>query len=150
MVQGGEHGGSVAGPVATRILQRTLAMDAGTFTPQLAWLAPARKTDPFQMIAAVDYKDAEPNLTGEDEENPDATQNAENAQVAIASAAPDVEPEADAQGKVSRRGPRVARALPVAPQQRRPNFFQRLFGVKKQPPPAQPTPTPVRRPRRAF
>jgi penicillin-binding protein 2 len=27
MVQGGEHGGGVAGPVATRILERTLAMD---------------------------------------------------------------------------------------------------------------------------
>src|SRR4051795_9987798 len=40
MVQGGEHGGSVAAPIATRILERTLAMDQGTFTPQLAWLAP--------------------------------------------------------------------------------------------------------------
>jgi penicillin-binding protein 2 len=149
MVQGGEKGGSVAGPIATRILQRTLAMDAGTFSQELAWVAPARKEDPFQMIEAVAYKDIAPNLSGEDEENPDATQNAENAQVAVATAAPDVEPEADARGRVSRR-PRVARALPVAPQQQRPNFFQRLFGVKRKPPPAQPTPTPSRRQRRAF
>ena len=41
MVQGGEHGGSVAGPIATRILERTLAMDEGKFEPQLAWVAPA-------------------------------------------------------------------------------------------------------------
>ena len=31
MVQGGEHGGSVAAPIATRILERTLAMDEGKF-----------------------------------------------------------------------------------------------------------------------
>jgi hypothetical protein len=31
MGQGGEHGGSVAGPIATRILERTLAMDEGDF-----------------------------------------------------------------------------------------------------------------------
>ncbi len=42
MVQGGAHGGSVAAPIATRILQRTLAMDEGNFDPQLAWLAPAQ------------------------------------------------------------------------------------------------------------
>ena len=31
MVQGGAHGGSVAAPIATRILERALAMDDGTF-----------------------------------------------------------------------------------------------------------------------
>ena len=45
MVQGGEHGGSVAAPIATRILERTLAMDAGNFEPQLAWLAPAQQSE---------------------------------------------------------------------------------------------------------
>src|SRR5438128_7861333 len=109
MVQGGEHGGSVAGPIATRILERTLAMDEDNFTPQLAWMAPAHKPNPFQLIAAVDYKDAGPNLGGDDEEKADESQNPENAQMANAGADPDVEPEADAQGKVSRgRGPRVA------------------------------------------
>ena len=53
MVQGGEHGGSVAAPIATRILARTLAMDEGTFDPQVAWLAPAHNPNPFPMIAAV-------------------------------------------------------------------------------------------------
>ncbi len=153
MVQGGEHGGSVAGPIATRILERTLAMDDGNFTPQVAWIAPAHKPNPFQMVKAVDYKDAGPNLGNEDEENADPTQNAENAQMAAAGADPDVEPEADAQGKVSRaRAPRVARAMPVAPQpQARPNFFQRLFGIKRQPPPTQPQQSPPqRRPGHGF
>ena len=47
MVQGGEHGGSVAAPIATRILERTLAMDEGKFEPQLAWVAPAQQSESF-------------------------------------------------------------------------------------------------------
>ena len=58
MVQGGEHGGSVAAPIATRILERTLAMDEGKFEPQLAWVAPAHKANPFAMIKAIKFKDA--------------------------------------------------------------------------------------------
>ena len=138
MVQGGEHGGSVAGPIATRILERTLAMDEGNFDMTVAWVAPAHKTNPFQMIKNVDY--AGGNVASGDEENADASQNAD-AEMASAGGAPDVEPEADAQGKV-RRAP-VARAIPVAPQ-RPPNFFERLFGRKR--PAAQATPPPVRRP----
>ena len=153
MVQGGEHGGSVAGPIATRILERTLAMDAGKFEPQLAWLAPAHKQNPFQMVAAVDYKDAGPNVGSEDEENADPSQNAD-AQMAPAGADPDVEPAPDAQGQVAQtRKPRVMRAKPVAPQATpRPNFFQRLFGIKRPPPPPpqQQQPPPKYRPRKGF
>jgi len=138
MVQGGEHGGSVAGPIATRILERTLAMDEGNFDMTVAWIAPAHKANPFQMIKDVNY--AGGNVASGDEENADESQNAD-VQMASAGGAPDVEPEADAQGKV-RRAP-VARAIPVAPQ-RRPNFFERLFGVKR--PAAQATPLPVRLP----
>jgi len=140
MVQGGEHGGGVAGPVATRIMERTLAIDEGKFDMQVAWLAPAHKANPFQMIKDVDYREAGPNVTGADEENAD-DQNAK-AQMAAAGDEPDVEPEADAQGKVKRGG--VARALPVAQPQRPRNLFERLFGIRRQPAP-QPTPPPVRR-----
>src|SRR5262249_62011690 len=63
-----------------------------------------------------------------------------------AGGAPDVKPEADSQGRVARRAAASsARAIPVAaPQQQRPrNFFERLFGVKRQPaPPPPPPPTP--------
>ena len=50
MVQGGEHGGSVACPIAARIMERSLAMDEGKFDAQVAWLPPAYKANPFQMI----------------------------------------------------------------------------------------------------
>ena len=53
MVQGGAHGGSVAAPIAARILQETLAMKNGTYQPPLAALPPARHDDPFRMIEAV-------------------------------------------------------------------------------------------------
>src|SRR5438094_9076955 len=39
MVQGASgHGGEVAGPIATRILERTLAQDEGKFDMKVAWL----------------------------------------------------------------------------------------------------------------
>src|SRR5438128_2149658 len=76
MVQGGEHGGSVAGPIATRILERALALDEGNFDMQVAWLAPAHKPNPFQLIKDVSFKDSGPNSGGDDEENADSSQNA--------------------------------------------------------------------------
>jgi penicillin-binding protein 2 len=151
MVEGGEHGGhggSVAAPIATRILERTLAMDEGNFEPQVAWLAPAHKQNPFQTIASVDFKDAGPKLGGDDEEGAD-DKSAGDAQMANGGADPDVEPEADARGQVNQ--PRVARAVAVAPAPpaRPRNFFERIFGRKQaqQPQQSQPTPTPGRRPR---
>ncbi len=145
MVQGGEHGGSVAGPIATRILQRTLAMDEGKFDMQVAWLDPAHRPNPFQMIPAVVYKDANPNVGNSDEENSDDSQ-ATDSQLAADGGNPDVEQDPDAAGKVSRAENRVRRAQPIAqPAQpvRKPNFFERLFGGRRAP---QPTPAPVRRP----
>jgi penicillin-binding protein 2 len=144
MVQGGEHGGGVAGPIADRILERSLALDEGKFDMQVAWLAPAHKTNPFQMIKDVTYHDKGGNLGGEDEENADESQNA-TAQMASSDASPDVEPEADTQGKVRRRASApVARAGPAAPAPPR-NFFQRLFGIRPQPAPAPAPPPPSRR-----
>src|SRR6266516_1587148 len=144
MVQGGEHGGSVAGPVADRILERSLALDEGKFDMQVAWLTPAHKPNPFQMIKDVTYHDAGGNLGAEDEENADDSQ-AATAQMASSDASPDVEPEADTQGKVRRRpSAPVTRALPAAPPAPR-NFFQRLFGAHPRPAPAPAPPPPSRR-----
>jgi penicillin-binding protein 2 len=140
MVQGASgHGGEVAGPIATRILERTLAQDEGNFDMQVAWTAPAHHANPLQLIKAVSYTGS--NLGSEDEEGADNSQGAD-AQMASDNASPDVEPEADAQGQV-RRGVRVARAAPTPPP-RQPNFFERLFGGGRRPAP-QPAPTPVRR-----
>jgi penicillin-binding protein 2 len=142
MVQGGEHGGSVAAPIATRILSRILAMEEGTFDPQLAWLAPAHKQNPFQMIPAVDFKDSDPKLAAGDEENLDGSTNSD---MANAGADPDVEPEADANGRVAGQKKMVRATPPPPPPSRKPNFFERLFGVhpKSAPPPP---PPPARRP----
>ncbi len=139
MVQGGEHGGSVAAPIADRILERTLALEEGRFDMPMAWLAPAHRPNPFQTISAVDYKKEGPNVAGDDEENADAS--TADTQMASGGGDPDVEPEADAQGQVAKRA-KVARAVPAPTPQRAPNFFERLFGGRR---PA-PTPPPVRRP----
>ena len=58
MVQGGEHGGSVACPIAARIMERSLAMDEGKFEAQVASAPPAHKANPFQMIKEVSFKDS--------------------------------------------------------------------------------------------
>jgi penicillin-binding protein 2 len=144
MVQGASgHGGEVAGPIADRILERSLALDEGKFDMQVAWLPPAHKANPLQLIKAVAYHDKGGNLGGEDEENAPESQNA-TAQMASSDASPDVEPEADSQGKVRRRGAAVAGAVPAATPAPR-NFFQRLFGIHRQPAPAPPPPPPNRR-----
>jgi penicillin-binding protein 2 len=142
MVQGASgHGGEVAGPIATRILERTLAEDDGKFDMQVAWLAPAHHANPLQLIKAVSYPGSGGNLGGDDEEGADQSQ-AATVEMASSDAAPDVEPDADARGQVRRRGAAsVARGVPVAAPQPR-NFFERLFGIRRQP---APTPAPARR-----
>src|SRR4030095_12218988 len=138
MVQGGEHGGSVAAPIATRSLNRSLEMDAGTFEPQVAWLAPAHHPNPFVAIKDVTFKDTEANVST-DEEHGDDSQLADT-QMAGGGGDPDVEQAPAAEGKIGKT--RVARALPVAtPQPERRGFFQRLFG-RRNPPPAAVAPTP--------
>src|SRR5437763_5423223 len=143
MVQGASgHGGEVAGPIATRILERTVALDEGNFDMQVAWLAPAHHANPLQLIKAVSYAGTGGNLGGDDEEGADQSQ-AATVQMASSDASPDVEPEADSQGQVRRRGAAaVARAVPVAAPQPR-NFFERLFGIRRQS--TAPAPTPARR-----
>jgi len=140
MVQGASgHGGEVAGPIATRILERTVAQDEGNFDMEVAWLAPAHHPNPLQLIKSVSYTGS--NLGSEDEEGADNGQSAD-VQMASDNASPDVEQEPDAQGKV--KGARVARAVPAATP--RPlNFFERLFGGGGRRSAPQPTPVPARR-----
>ncbi len=156
MVQGASgHGGTIAGPIADRILERTLAMDAGKYQPQLAWLPPAHHDDPFKLIAAVTYKDALTDGQDNDEEDSSGKPVADNAQMSPPSDSPDVEPEADARGKVnnashSNRPPPRAKlvAPPAATPPPKRNFFERIFGGGR--PKAAATPTPARRARPAH
>ncbi len=144
MVQGASgHGGEVAGPIADRILERSLALDEGKFDMQVAWLQPAHHANPLQLVKSVAYNEKGGNLGGEDEETADQSQTA-TAQMASTDASPDVEPEADSQGKVRRRGAAVARAVPAATPASR-NFFQRIFGMHPRQAPAPPPPPSNRR-----
>ena len=82
---------------------------------------------------------------GEDEEGADPSQNSATVQLAYAEAEPDVEPEADAAGRVKQA--RAPRAQPIsAPVDQRPrNFFEKLFGIRRQQPGPAPAPNPPRR-----
>ena len=142
MVQGGKGGGAVAAPIANRILGRIFAMEEAKFDQQLAWLEPARKPNPFQFLESVEFKDSGLSGSSEDETNPSDAQSADS-QLAATGPAPDVEPEADAAGRVAGQK-RVRVAAPPPPPPRKPNFFERLFGIRPKPTP--PPPPPPRRP----
>lgn len=145
MVNGGEHGGSVAAPIADRILEQILAMDRGTYTPDLVALTPALKDDPFAMIAAVTYKDsaiAPDALASDDQETLHTDADEKMPNKAEGGAKPDIRPDADDQGRVA------PRAQPVKPPKERGNIFQNFFHSKDKSPAAKPTPTPP--PRRGL
>jgi penicillin-binding protein 2 len=131
MVNGAEHGGSVAAPIATKILSDTLAMESGKQIPELVWLDPANQPDPFKMIAAVDFKNEAPALgNSQDEEKLDASQSHGDAQLAKVKASPDIREAADDRGRV--RNVPAQRAKPPEAQREKLNFFQRIFRSKKQ------------------
>ena len=133
MVQSGEHGGSVAAPIASHILEQCIAMDQGSLKVEVAHLAPARNPNAFTVIEALtDYKNATAvTLTAEEETAGDK----EAGRIDMGrsgGAHPDIRPDADQRGKVGKRGSAAAAAAgqqPPQPQEKR-NFFQRFFGIK--------------------
>ncbi len=134
MVNGGEHGGSVAGPIAGRILEETFAMERGTYTPELAWLEPAHKDDAFQMIAAVDFKGAPAGGSADDQETLHSdTEEKSSKTRRSGEPKPDIRPEADAQGRVKQREQKPKQAQPQQPPPDRRNFFERFFRPNKAP-----------------
>lgn len=147
MVQGASgHGGEVAGPIADRILERSLALEEGKFDMPVAWLAPAHHPNPLQLVKSVSYNEKGGNLGSADEESAPESETG-TAQMASSDASPDVEPEADSQGRVRRRAAAAAaRAVPAATPAAPRNFFQKLFGIRpRQPPPPPPPPSNRRR-----
>jgi penicillin-binding protein 2 len=157
MVQGGEHGGGVAAPIAAHIMDQCLALDQGTYQVKLEPLAPAHSDHPFQAINALtDYKDASPVLAANaDEESPNAQDSsAQSPQMERSSAKPDIRPEADSQGRVIPRAQRAQQAKDRAeqpqPQDRR-NLFQKFFHSNQKAAPApQPAQPQQRRPHWPF
>jgi penicillin-binding protein 2 len=128
MVQGGLHGGSVAGPVAAKILEQCLAIESGTSTIQPARLEPAHSDNPFQQIAALDFKGGGATLAT-DQESADTKKPAEKAQMDQAKVEPDIKPEADAQGRVIPRAEKAG--APAQPDHR--NIFEKFFHPNKKP-----------------
>jgi penicillin-binding protein 2 len=130
MVNGGEHGGSVAAPIAAKILSDTLAMEAGKEVPQLAALTPAHRADPFKMIPAVDFKNDSPTLgDSQDEEKLDASQSNGDEQLQAVKASPDIRAESDAEGKVSDKKGKLKDQAPEKQREKR-SVFERIFGKK--------------------
>lgn len=158
MVQGGEHGGSVAAPVAAHILEQALAVDAGTMKVELKPLAPAGNPNPFQVIerlpsygAASGIETVSPDTdTEETETNNEAPPRA--VQMERDPASPDIRAEADDQGRVVRKATRLSapasspkstsskpkptirrQAPPEERRQEQPrrNFFERLFNPNR-------------------
>jgi penicillin-binding protein 2 len=137
-VQGGNHGGGVAAPVAAHILEQCVAMDQGSYKVELTALAPAHSAHPFATFDALDYKNTEKvTITEEDAGTHDSSANVDMGRGA---AHPDIKTEADARGKVGQARKPAPTPQPVD----RRNFFQKLFGVKPNPPPRTPSVSPPR------
>ena len=165
MVQGGLHGGSVAGPIASHILQQCLALQKGAIQVALRPLAPAHNDKPFAAIEALaDYKDsANEGITSTDEESGEENDSSTaSPEMDHGDKKPDIKAEADDQGRVNKKhksqstdagdsrkgkaGTVVRRATPASeageptePPHR--NFFERFFHSNKQ---SNPAPAPVR------
>jgi penicillin-binding protein 2 len=128
MVQGGKHGGSVAGPVASHILSQILAMDQGSYSPQLVALKPADNPHPFNEIDAMpDYNEKAPALVAAGDES--ATDNqgpSASPEMGGGGSAPDIRADADAGGNV-KAAIRKAAMRKAAPQPDRRNLLERIF-----------------------
>ena len=123
MVQGGEHGGSVAGPIAAKILEQCMAVSSGSSTLQAQWLEPAHNDNPFQMITALDYKGGSATLGPSDQESVSDKKASGKVQMGTSKVDPDIKSVPDAQGRVS------ANSAKPTPDRR--NIFQKFFNVKK-------------------
>ena len=147
MVQGGAHGGSVAGPVAAHILEQCLARDEGKLKVELKPLAPAHNDHPFAQFASLAPYGNEAGIIPVADDPSDGTHEApaETVQMDHGNASPDIKAEADDQGRVARP---IRRAVPVSPnpqpkptlrraqpatqpEQPRRNFFERIFNPNR-------------------
>lgn len=128
MVQGGEHGGSVAAPIAAQILQDIFAMDSGRYNPQLQPLPPAMQRDPFKTYLAVNFEKKAVGIAQADDQEPSGQ--AATLAMAARSDAGDVGAGRRSMTMVNGRVP-VRKAEPVAEAPEHRGFFQRLFNIHR-------------------
>ncbi len=142
-VQGAKSGGGVSAPIAQRILEQSLALEKG-YDPGLTWLDPA--VGSFAQVDEVNFKTG-PLYTGETVDRETADHHAEPSakparkKPAAVEAAPDIKPDADERGSVSKKG-----HSEDANEKR--SFFERMFGPKKSPLPSSTPPTSPGKPAR--
>jgi penicillin-binding protein 2 len=131
MVQGGAHGGSVAAPIAAKIMEETLAMDRGDYAPALVALAPARNSDPFRMIESVEVESAVPRQSIVSDDEPAGPIAAGGSQRGGRQefAAPRLKKQAAVAARDA-SAPGNAQPAPVRPPPPRKNLFQWLFGPR--------------------
>jgi len=143
MVQGGKHGGSVAGPVAAHILEQVLAMDQGHYNPELVALKPADNPHPFNEIDALpDYTNNAPALVAAgDESAPDDTSPGAAPDLGSGGAKPDIKADSDAGGNVKAavRTAALRKAAPAQPDRR--SLLERIFNPHPSTQPTQQQPT---------
>jgi hypothetical protein len=123
-VQGAKSGGGVSAPIAQRILEQSLALEKG-FDPGLAWIEPARGS--FAPIDEVNYKTGP--VIGGEADRETAEHHTEPAaknpkKKAAPEATPDIKPDADERGSVSKK-------TPVDEAREKRSFFEKLFGPRK-------------------
>ena len=110
MVNGGASGGGVAAPIAAKILSEAFKIEEGE-QYEVAELEPAKGS--FRFVSSVDFGRSVPAAMAD---APPGEGAATSSTASARAAAPTVRPAADAEGTV---------------QQKKPNFFQRLFGGGK-------------------
>ena len=130
MVQGGAHGGSVAAPIAARIMEETLAMDRGEYQPVLAALSPARHRDPFRMIESLDIERAVKLQADSGDAETGGSPLLQNPQRASSPdpAAPRLKQPKPPVAREAPRPPPGSRAKPAEPPPARKNLFDWLLG----------------------
>jgi penicillin-binding protein 2 len=142
MVQGGKHGGGIAAPVASHILSQILAMDQGSYNPELVALKPDNNPHPFNEIDVMpDYSTNAPALvaTG-DESAPDNGGPAAAPEMGAGGAAPDIKADADAQGNVRTAVETAAMHKNAPAQADRRGLLERIFHPHQSNQPTQPQP----------
>jgi len=132
MVQGGEHGGSVAAPIASKILENIFAMENGTYKPELEPLPPAMQHDPFQMYAAVNYEKDSPESSAQSDDQ-EQEHPARHPTLAMASrpGPRDAVPTIRRAIPVNDADIPIRRAEPVAEGPERRGLFQRIFHIHR-------------------
>ncbi|MBK8091955.1 MAG: penicillin-binding protein 2 [Verrucomicrobiaceae bacterium] len=133
LVQNGKSGGSVAAPVARRVLEQCLAIDRGAYQPAVDELQPAEGH--FRQIEAIAYADAAlPAVPGTDDDG-DTGAGAPATRESSDEPAPRKRAKPNINRKSSNSSSSVPKAVPVRraapqpqPQPAQPGgFFRRIF-----------------------